>query len=134
MNSTKIFGKGIAFPPRVDGSGRLAWSQGEDNVMESLRILLTTDPGERVNLPAFGAGLGQFLFSPNTVATRTLIARAIEQSIARWETRVKLESVVVEPDVSDPAAARATLEFRLVATQALQRLTLAISTSGQVPA
>lgn len=133
MNATSIFGKGIAFPPRVDDAGRLAWSQGETNVEESLRILLSTEPGERMNLPDYGAGLGHFLFEPNTTSTHVQISKAISQAIARWEPRVKLESVTVLPDADDPASARATVLFRLVATQALQRISLSITISGQNP-
>ncbi len=133
MNATSIFGKGIAFPPHIDETGRLAWSWGEVNVEESLRILLTTEPGERVNLPTYGAGLGSFLFDPNTASTHVQISKAISQALARWEPRVKLESITVSPDSDDPASAHATVLFRLIATQALQRISLSISTSGQNP-
>ena len=61
MDNRRIFGQGMAFPPRVGPDGRTAWSVGETNVHESIRIILSTDPGERLRLPAFGAGLRRFL-------------------------------------------------------------------------
>lgn len=131
--ATRLFGKGIAFPPRIDELGRLAWSEGEPNVEESIRILLSTEAGERVNLPAYGAGLGRFLFEPNTVSTHAQIERAIAEAVGRWEPRAKVESVKAGPDPQNPEAARAVLVFRLVATQAVQRISLSIPTSGQVP-
>jgi len=85
-----------------------------------------------VNLPAFGAGLGRFLFQPNTVSTHAQIERAISESVGRWEPRAKVESVVVGPDPQNPEAARAILVFRLVATQTVQRIALSIPTSGQI--
>ena len=76
MEAARLYGKGMAFPPRVGTDGGIAWSEGEDNIRESIRVILMTEPGERLRLPQFGAGLGRFLFEPNIVATHTLIARA----------------------------------------------------------
>ena len=53
--------KGMAFPPRVGADGRVAWSEGEANVREAMRVILMTEPGERLRLPEFGAGLARFL-------------------------------------------------------------------------
>jgi len=126
MDAARLYGKGMAFPPRVDASGRIAWSEGEDNIRESMQVILMTEPAERLRLPAFGAGLAQFLFEPNTVATHTLIQQRIEQALARWEPRARVESVRVEPDRTDPQAALATITYRLVATQALERVSVAV--------
>jgi len=70
-------GKSLSFPPRVGSDGRLRWSEGETNIRESIRVILSTDPGERVGLPDFGAGLSTYLFEPNVTATHTRIAQAI---------------------------------------------------------
>ncbi|MFN8909444.1 MAG: GPW/gp25 family protein, partial [Betaproteobacteria bacterium] len=106
------------------------WSEGEQNVRESIRVILMTEPRERVRLPAFGGGLRQFLFEPNNPGTRHRIREAIEESLAKWEPRIRLESVSVEPDPGDPEAAVATLTYRLVATQALERVSLSVQLSG----
>lgn len=131
--NTRLFGKGIAFPPRIDEQGRLAWSAGEDNISESLRILLSIGPGERVNRHAWGAGLSRFLYQPNTLDTHTLIARTISDAIAKWEPRVRLESVDVAADPSDPGAARAVVTYRLAATGEARRLPLSIPVNSQNP-
>lgn len=127
LDPGRVFGRGLAFPPRVGRDGRLAWSEGEANVRENLRVLLLTEPGERLRLASYGAGLRRFLFEPNTAATRHAIREAIEDSIARWEPRVSVESVFVESDPVDERAAHATITFRLVATQAVERVTLAVT-------
>ncbi len=127
MKSALVYGRGMAFPPRVGADGRIAWSEGEANVRESIRVILMTEPGERLRLPAFGAGLGRFLFEPNILATHTLMRQRIADALKRWEPRIALEGVEVQADAADPQAAVATITYRLVATQALERVSLAVS-------
>lgn len=122
----RIVGRGIAFPPRLGPDGRLAWSHGETNVHEAIRIILLTRLDERVMLPRFGGGLDAFLFEPNTVATRHQIARRIETTLAQWEPRIVIEDVDVAEDPHDQEAAVATITFRLVATQARERVQMTI--------
>ena len=129
-NTGKLFGRGMGFPPRVGSDGRVAWSEGEANVRDCLRILLLTEPRERMRLAGFGGGLTRFLFEPNTPATRHHIRETIEDTIKRWEPRVQLENVAVDADPTDEQGAIATIAFRLVATQALERVTLALTLKG----
>jgi hypothetical protein len=129
-DSGRILGVGVGFPPRVGNDGRVGWSEGEDNVSENIRIILLTEPGERLRRPGFGAGLRQYLFEPNNPGTRQRIRESIEDALVRWEPRVSLESVAVEADPDDARAAIATLTYRLVATQARERVGLSIQTAG----
>lgn len=124
MDKGKIFGRGISFPPRVGSDGRIAWSEGEDNIRESIRIILMTEMRERLRLPNFGGGLRQFLFEPNTVATRHTIQDRITKVLAAWEPRIEIDSVNVDADPSDEESALATVTYKLVATQTLERVTL----------
>lgn len=127
MDAGRLFGRGIGFPPRVV-DGRLAWSAGEVNVREAIRIILLTEQRERVRLPEFGGTLGAFLFEPNTVATRRRMEDQITRALARWEPRIAVESVQVEPDPDDERrAAVATITYRLVATQARERVSLTVT-------
>src|SRR5215213_9245190 len=86
-------GQRLAFPPRVDADGRLAWSAGEANVRESIHLILLTEPGERLMREEFGCGLRRYLFEPNTVTTRELIRERIANAIKAREPRVRVETV-----------------------------------------
>ena len=130
LDSAALFGRSIAFPPRVGTDGRVAWSQGETNVRESIRIILRTDERERLNQPEFGGGLTRFLFEPNTATTRQLIRDRIQRALSAWEPRVQVETVAVEPDPKDPEAAIATITYRLVATRSLERVSLSVALTG----
>src|SRR6266516_5932265 len=117
MNTAQLFGKGISFPPRIGPDGRVAWSEGDVNVRESIQIILTTDQNERLMQPDFGGSLGLFLFEPNIVMTRHLIQDRIVKTLAQWESRISVQSVDVESDPTDPQAAIATITYKLIATQ-----------------
>ena len=121
---TSPFGKSVAFPPRVDGSGRMLWSEGERNIQESIAIILRTDPNERVGLPRFGAGLTAFLFEPNNAATHARIAHAIDTALKALEPRIAVDAVDVSADPQASETAIATIAYRLVATGAAQSVAL----------
>ncbi len=125
-----LFGQGIAFPPRLGADGRFEWATGHRSIRDAIRIVLTTEPGERIMLPAFGAGLRSFLFEPNTPATHRLMEERIAHAIRRWEPRVALTSVVVGSHPDDAGQAVASIAYTLVATQAHERIDLTVSVGG----
>jgi phage baseplate assembly protein W len=127
---SNVFGRGMSFPLRVDADGRLVWSEGEASIRESISIVLKTEPGERVGVPEFGAGLGRFLFEPNIATTHARIQDAIVRALARWERRIEVEAVEIAPDGVDPEIALATITYRLVATAARERISLNIPTAA----
>jgi phage baseplate assembly protein W len=127
MDAGVILGRGISFPPRVGGDGRIVWSAGEDNIRDAIRIILGTERNERLRLPEFGAGLRRYLFEPNTTATRHRLEDRILRSLAAWEPRIAVESVDVEEDPDDAESAIATIQYKLVATQVRDRITVAVA-------
>ena len=130
MDNGQLFGRGIGFPPRVGPDGRVAWSEGEVNVREAIRIILLTEQHERLRLPEFGGSLNRFLFEPNTVTTRHLIQDRITKGLEQWEPRVRLESVAVDADADDQQAAIATITYKLVATDVRERVSMKVTLGG----
>ena len=127
MDVGRIFGRGISFPPRVGPDGRVSWSEGETNVRESIRVILMTEQPERLRTPNFGGSLGRFLFEPNTLATRRSIEDRITRELALWEPRIRVEKVTVDPDQADPLAAVAVITYKLIATQAIERVSVNVT-------
>lgn len=76
----------FAFPFRIDGASRQAAEAPsyEAHVVQMIRQVLFTAPGERVNLPEFGCGLRRLLFAPNAepLAARTKLM--VFQALTRW--------------------------------------------------
>lgn len=125
------YGRGVAFPVALAPTSRVALSAGPENVATALRLILATEPGERIMLPEFGAGLRRFLFEPNVAATHRQIEDVVRRAVARWEPRVTLEAIDVSVSREDPAAARVDLHYRLVATGTTGQLDVAVAVGAR---
>jgi uncharacterized protein len=126
IDEGQIFGRGVAFPPHLDATGQWAMSVGAQNVRESIQILLLTRLGERLMFPSYGSSLRTFLFAPNNPATRKSIEEEITRAVAQWEPRVTLDAVSVDVDPSNAQAAIATIQYRLIANQLPNQITLTL--------
>jgi hypothetical protein len=130
IDIAQIFGQGTAFPPRLDATGQWATSTGAQNVRESIQIILLTRLGERLMYPTYGSSLRTFLFAPNNPATRKSIELEITRALQLWEPRITLDSVSVDADPSNNQAAIATIQYRLVANQLPNQVTLTLQLQG----
>jgi uncharacterized protein len=122
MTALDLYGRGLSFPIRVGLDGRLATSDGELNVRESLAILLRTARLERVERPDYGCGVGQYLYDTNDLATLRLIQEEVKRAVAADEPRVQLDDVRVMVNPLEPRAVDITLAYTLVATGVPGRL------------
>lgn len=96
-----FLGTGWGFPPQFDmESGKVGMVSDDDDIRESLRILLATNPGERVMRPTFGCGLKARVFESITVANVTEIRDLVERAILFFEPRITVEGVEIK--VEDP--------------------------------
>jgi len=104
-----FLGRGWSFPVAVDGHGAIALAEYEEDIRQAIRIILDTDPGERVMRPDFGAGLRALLFEPMNTTTVALARHRVEQALILWEPRI--DSIGVEVGV-DPPHGRLDIDVR----------------------
>src|SRR5580658_5516628 len=78
-------------------NGQMVWPNLERSVRDSIRIILTTRPGEQLMTPFFGAGLQNFLDEGNTIAVRRLMQLTIQESLTTYENRITVDAVDVTP-------------------------------------
>ncbi len=103
--SNSFMGRGWKFPVEVDqATGRIKMSEGEEDIRESIRIILGTSKGERMMRPEFGCELRDFVFGITDVTTLRLLENKIKESITVWEPRV--EDVRVNVDLDDEVAGK----------------------------
>jgi len=91
--TTDFIGAGWAFPVRTDPTGSIALVRGDREIADSLRLILSTAPGERPTRPEFGCAVHELVFAPADSATAGRIAHAVAVAIERWEPRVELIDV-----------------------------------------
>ncbi len=84
---------------------------GPTGVECSIRVVLSTAPGERVMRPAFGCKIWDLLFEPVNSNTIGLMSHAVREALAQWEPRVDVEDVNVVPDRDDSALVRILVTY-----------------------
>ncbi len=97
--SARFLGTGWKFPPEFSKeSSGVVLVNGAEDINESLSILLSTSPGERVMVPEFGCALWQMVFEQLDVTAMTEMQEMVSKAILNWEPRITVDSVVVEVD------------------------------------
>jgi hypothetical protein len=96
VSALRFLGTGWRFPVVPNDAGALEYAAGPDKVQQAIRIVLETEPGERVMRPDFGAGLRRFLMQPNTAATRALIASDVAEALDAFEPRIRVTGVTAD--------------------------------------
>lgn len=92
---SRFIGAGWAFPLRADATGSVALVRGDREIVESIRLILATAPGERPMRPEFGCNIHDLVFSPADASTAGRIAYEVRTSLERWEPRIDLLDVRV---------------------------------------
>ncbi|BDS13991.1 GPW/gp25 family protein [Aureispira anguillae] len=98
MAENKSFlGSGWSFPPRfLESTEGLELSHDDRDIAESIFILLSTTPGERVMNPSYGCDLHSMVFSSISTSTKTRIEDLIATAILYYEPRINLVSIVID--------------------------------------
>jgi uncharacterized protein len=99
--------------PLPDEHGHLVFPDLQESVRQSIKIILSTQPGQRIMRPAFGGGLENMLHQPNTLTTRRQIRDLITESLQRWEKRIILDRVDVWEVEDRPTTVRVEIAYRL---------------------
>lgn len=109
----EFLGAGIAFPPAKDAQGRLAMNNLEEQVRQSILIILRTAKGERVMRPDFGAGLHTLAFEPINPTTTALVQHEVKEALTRFEPRIDVDDVDVTSDPKEPGLLRIAVSYRV---------------------
>jgi phage baseplate assembly protein W len=123
-NFRKAFlGIGWAYPVGVDPvTGLTAVASYEDDVEQSLWIILTTARGERVMRPDFGCGIYDLAFAVIDTATLTRVESEVRTSIQKYEARVELIDVIVDPSRAADGLLNIEVQYRVRRTNQVDNL------------
>lgn len=114
-------------------TGRIALTDENEAVRQSILLLLSTVPGERVMRSRYGCDLFRLLFAPNDDTTSGLAIHYVRQAIRQWEKRVELVRVDAERSPADPSRLDIHVEYRIRRTGQRDLLIYTVSLNGERP-
>jgi uncharacterized protein len=117
----------FAFPFRIDtASGQAALSVYQDHVDQMIRQILLTDPGERADMPEFGAGMRRLVFAPLSQALVATTQLMVTDSLQQWlGDQIVVQSVDVQTADDNAAlpegAILVTIQYELIETRSVRQ-------------
>lgn len=109
-SESAFLGTGWAFPPAfAAGDGAAMMVSAEEDIRQSLHILLRTRPGERVMQPHYGCGIYRYVFEGMDSNLENSLRDEIRQAILFFEPRIRLDAVHVQ--IADALAGRLAIEI-----------------------
>ncbi|NET16453.1 MAG: GPW/gp25 family protein [Okeania sp. SIO1H6] len=95
--NNSFLGTGWSFPPTFNqDTGTVEMVSDEKDIIQSLEIILSTRPAERIMQPDFGCELSQFLFEEISQGLITGIRGIISDALVYHEPRINVEEINIE--------------------------------------
>lgn len=97
MEEYTYLGRGWAFPPQFNKlTGTVEMLSNEDDIKNSLQVLLLTRVGERIMQPAYGCNMDVLLFEQINESLISYIKDLVFTAIYYFEPRINPDNVTVE--------------------------------------
>lgn len=117
MSDQDFLGTGWAFPPSFGaGGGEVQTVSGDEDVHQSLAILVATRRGERPMQESFGCNLDDMMFEEITSALANRIESLLTDAILAHETRILLQDVDISQDPDDAGTLIVQLDYTIAGT------------------
>jgi hypothetical protein len=112
-NDRDFLGKGLRFPVSVNLNGGVSTSAFEENVRQSIFIILGTAPGERLQRPDFGCRIHDLMFAPNNDITAARAEVYCEEAIYKYEPRISQVEVRAGANPDQPNRLDVRIEYTI---------------------
>ena len=118
-----FLGRGWAMPVELDPrTGLVARAEHEDDIRQSILIILETAPGERVMRPNFGCGIHDLAFTHLDSTTLQQIRSTVSEALRRCEARIDVLNVNVDDAATSQGQLLIQLEYRVRKTNQVGNL------------
>jgi phage baseplate assembly protein W len=121
MRHGDFIGAGWSFPTSITPAGTIRLITGSEEIDASIRMILSTIPGERVMRPEFGCRMWNLIFAPLTPGTLGQIEQYVREALDRWEPRIDVDRVTAVAD-QESAEVKVELDYRLRSTNDVRNL------------
>lgn len=122
IDNNSFLGRGWSFPPAFKrGDNGVEMVDEEEDIRQSLKILLSTIKGERIMLPDYGANMEELLFEPITVSFAKLMSVKIERAILFYEPRITTNDISFRQDPEE-GLVEVKIEYTIIATNSRRNI------------
>ena len=117
MEKSSFLGRGWSFPPEFSKTGKQnLMVSDEEDIQQSLLILLTTKPGERVMQPKFGCGIYKYVFENYDESIAAVMKETIRVAILFFESRIKLNQIRINQSKTPEGILLFDIDYTIKAT------------------
>ena len=121
--SNSFLGRGWAFPPSFDQHSRSVETvSNEEDIVESLRILFSTTPGERPMEPDYGCDLSPIAFQRLDLNLETFMVNNIKKAILYYEPRIQVDSIKLDTEHRLEGTIQIKIDYTVKATNTARNM------------
>jgi phage baseplate assembly protein W len=117
-----FLGTGWKFPLQVTPRGAIATASAEVRIEESIFLILSTAPGERLMLPDFGCGIHEQVFASNDTGTIARVVDLVRRALVKYEPRIDVLSVSADTADGQPNLLLIRVDYRIRDTNSMKNL------------
>ncbi|MET0886340.1 MAG: GPW/gp25 family protein [Mycetocola sp.] len=112
-----FLGTGWAFPVQVSSTtGLVQHASNEEDVEQSIQIILGTAKGERVMRPDFGCGIHDLAFAAISTQVMAEIETTVREALRTYEARIDVRHVAVQTTHLDQGRIDVVIDYAVRAT------------------
>ena len=104
--------KGWKFPVQVDkANGKIKTVEDNENIKQSVRMIIETRPQERKIVPEFGADLRPYVFETINSTVIHSLETEVEDAIKTWESHVQDLNINVKSETGTVSYLEASVDY-----------------------
>lgn len=116
-DNNSFLGRGWAFPPSFSKqSGSVDMVMEEEDVKQSIRIILGTIPGERIMDPIFGCGINKYVYESRDPTHMTMLRDVVYDALLYYEPRIKIEKIKIYEDINTDGLIKIHIDYKVIIT------------------
>ncbi|PMY64826.1 MULTISPECIES: GPW/gp25 family protein [Pseudomonas] len=120
-NLTQVYGRGWAFPPSFTMQDGVRMAEGQEAVHQSLHILFSTQPGERIMRSDYGCDLQTYMFSNIREELLAQVKTSIADALLHYEPRAAVDNVQVAQNRQSPSLLQVQVTYHLRGSDIVQK-------------
>ncbi len=111
-------------------NGKIAMVSDRASIRQSILLLISTIPGERVMRPKYGCNLQQLAFMPNDATTHGLAIHYVRTALEQWEARIDIQHLDADSNIDYPNTMDIILDYKVRHFQQAEQLIIAYHLMG----